>query len=230
MYLIKTNKLSRRHMLRGVGATMALPLLEAMGVSKKEASNNLASGPEGQPIRYAAIFMPNGAMPGTFTPNGSTLDDLPDTLPLGEWAKHCNVISGLSTSFGGHVASTAGFLTGRRPLTMPRTNELDIGTASIDQIIGAAAVGTCPLPTLELALNTPRRGISPSGFPWTYGSYVSWKDGKTPVPQEVNPLRAFNRLFEGAAISKNGPVKKDTFKPDKSVVSIGVWGNPTVKS
>jgi len=115
MNYIKSKPLSRRLVLRGIGATMALPFLEAMGAPSK--SSNLATGPDGQPLRYAAIFMPNGALPGTFVPNSSNLNKLPEALaPLGEMAQHCNVVSGLETSFGGHVASTAGFLTGQKPV------------------------------------------------------------------------------------------------------------------
>jgi len=221
MNIINNRTLSRRHVLRGIGATMTLPFLEAMGAPKSSSKGNqLATGPDGQPVRYAAIFMPNGALPGTFTPQGSNLEQLPETLPLGEMAKHCNVISGLETAFGGHVASTAGFLTGGKPASEKRSNDLNIGSASVDQIIGQAAKGTCPLPTLELALHTPRRGISPSGWPWAYGNFVSWKDATTPVLQEINPMRAFMRLFEDASVSTSSKSssKKKGFNPNKSVV------------
>lgn len=220
MKILKNTTLSRRHVLRGIGATMALPFLEAMGAPKKQSNgSDLATGPDGQPLRYAAIFMPNGAMPGTFSPNGSSLDNLPDTLPLGDMAQHCNVISGLETAFGGHVASTAGFLTGGKPSADKKSSILDIGSASVDQIIGKAAQGTCPLPTLELALHAPRRGTSPSGWAWAYGNFVSWKDATTPVLQEVNPMRAFLRLFEGIGVSApSKSSKKKGFEPSKSVV------------
>lgn len=222
MNYIKSKHLPRRLILRGIGASMALPFLEAMGAkpSSKFGLNKLATGYEGQPIRYGAIFMPNGAAPGTFVPSGSNLDVLPDALaPLGEMAKHVNVISGLSTSMGGHVASTASFLTGQKPASAKGSNELNILNASVDQIIGMAAKGTCPLPTLELAMHTPRRGISPSGLPWAYGNCVSWRNATTPVPQEVSPMRAFLRLFEDAGLSSSPSRKvKKSFEPGKSVV------------
>ena len=220
MNIIRNAALSRRHVLRGIGATMTLPFLEAMGAPKKQsAGSQLATGPDGQPVRYAAVFMPNGARPGTFAPEGSNLDKLPETLqPLGEMAQHCNIISGLETAFGGHVASTAGFLTGGKPSNDKQSGILDIGSASVDQVIGKAAQGTCPLPTLELALHTPRRGTSPSGWAWAYGNFVSWKDATTPVLQEVNPMRAFLRLFEGVGVSQSAKSKKKGFVPSKSVV------------
>lgn len=199
---------------------MSLPFLEAMGASTPTSSRKLATGEEGQPIRYGAVFMPNGAVPGSFTPSGSSLDELPPTLlPLGEMAQHVNVISGLSTGMGGHAASTAGFLTGQKPASAKNSNDLDILNASVDQIIGEAARETCPLPTLELAMHNPRRGISPSGLPWTYGNCISWRNATTPVPQEVNPMRAFMRLFENASLtSKPSRSVKKSFSPSKSVV------------
>ena len=218
MNILRNTSLSRRLVLRGMGATMTLPFLEAMGAPKKKSGGNqLATGPDGQPIRYATVFMPNGAIPETFTPKGSTLEDLPETLPLGDMAEHCNVITGLSTAFGGHVASTAGFLTGGKPSPDKQSSILDIGGASVDQIIGKAAQGTCPLPTLELALHVPRRGTSPRGWAWAYGNFVSWKDATTPVLQEVNPMRAFLRLFEGVGVSAPS-AKKRGFQPTPSVV------------
>jgi len=224
MNYINSKPLPRRLILRGMGATMALPFMEAMAQSKKTASaSKLAHGPDGQPIRYAAIFMPNGVTPNQFTPPGSTLDKLSPILsPLGKMAKRVNVITGMETSFGGHAASTSSFLTGQKPSSERRSNEVNIVNASVDQIIGDAAKGTCAFPTLELAMHTPRKGISPSGLPWTYGNCISWKNATTPVPQEVNPMRAFLRLFENAQLSSSPSKKKKptAFVPNRSVVDL----------
>jgi len=188
MNYIKSIRLSRRHVLRGMGATMALPFLEAMGAPK---SSTLAVGPEGQPLRYGAIFMPNGVAPNQFVPAGSNLDKLPDMLqPLAGLTDHLNVVTGLSNSMGGHAGSTSGFLTGQPPGRAQNGNEVNTGNASVDQIIGYADPDSTPLPTLELATHTPRRGTSPSGLPWTYGNFISWRNATTPVPQEINPMRA----------------------------------------
>ncbi|MFC5049546.1 DUF1552 domain-containing protein [Rubritalea spongiae] len=210
-------RISRRHMLRGVGATMALPFLEAMGATPLK---SLAVGPEGQPIRYAAIFMPNGVNTAQFTPTGSTLDTLPPILqPLGSYAQHVNVITGLKNAMGGHAGGTSSFLTGQRPKKGENPADVNIGNASIDQIIGYAEKDSTALPTLELAMHTPRRGTSPSGLPWVYGNCVSWRNATTPVPQEVNPMRAFMRLFEDARLtSKPSRTRKKSFTPTKSVI------------
>ncbi|MGJ8672488.1 DUF1552 domain-containing protein [Rubritalea sp.] len=210
--------MSRRHVLRGAGATMALPFLEAMGATTPIKS--LAVGPEGQPIRYAAIMMPNGLNNAQFTPTGSSLDNLPPILqPLGSFAEHVNVITGLRNEMGGHAGSTSGFLTGNRPGKATSAAEVNTGNASIDQVIGYAEKDSTALPTLELAMHTPRRGISPSGLPWVYGNCISWRNATTPVPQEVNPMRAFMRLFEDARLtSKPSTSRKKGFTPTKSVI------------
>jgi len=201
---------------------MSLPFLEAMGQTSSSGTKpatQLAAGPEGQPIRYAALFMPNGCLPGSFEPQGNTLDKLPDTLPLGEMSKHCNLIANLGVTMGGHTASTAGFLTGQKPINEKQSPELNIVNASVDQVIAAAANGSTPLSSLELALHTPRRGTSPSGLPWTYANHISWKNASTPVPQEINPMRAFLRLFEHALPTDNTK-KKSNFQPGKKIVDL----------
>ncbi|MGJ8634228.1 MAG: DUF1552 domain-containing protein [Luteolibacter sp.] len=197
---------------------MALPFLEAMGATAKGAT--LAVGPEGQHLRYAAIFMPNGVNIADFMPTGSKLDTLPPILkPLEGMTEHVNVVSGLVNGMGGHSGSTPGFLTGQRPAKASDASQMDIGTASVDQIIGYADQESTPLPTLELAMHAPRRGISPSGLPWSYGNYISWRNATTPVPQEVNPMRAFKRLFDGVGLtSSGGGSKKKSVAPTKAVV------------
>ena len=195
---------------------MALPFMEAMSAPLKTTS--LAVGPEGQSLRYGAIFMPNGAL--NFAPEGSTLDVLTPTLqPLAGLTEHLNVVSGLRNGMGGHSGSTPGFLTGQRPAKASDASEMNIGTASIDQIIGYADKDGTPLPTLELAMHSPRRGTSPSGLPWAYGNYISWRDPSTPVPQEVNPMRAFKRLFEGVGVTAApSNSRKKKVAPTKGVV------------
>jgi len=216
MNYIKPFRISRRHMLRGMGATMCLPFMEAMGATK----SSLTVGPEGQPIRFGAIFMPNGVDASRYNFSENHLNNLPPILaPLSGLTEHINVISGLNNSMGGHAGSTAGFLTGQPPGRAENSNEVNIGNASVDQLIGYADPESTPLPTLELAMHAPRRGTSPSGLPWTYGNCVSWRNATTPVPQEVNPMRAFKRLFEHAApTSKGSRSKENTFAPNKSVV------------
>ena len=205
-------------MLRGLGAAMSLPFMEAMGASTSKSS--LTVGPEGQPIRYGVVFMPNGVNPAEYKPTGKNLDELPSTLQaLAEHREHINVITGLKNGMGGHTGSTAGFLTGQAPSKSETPGGVNVGNTSIDQLIGAADTESTPLTSLELAMHAPRKGTSPSGLPWIYGNVISYKNATTPIPQEVNPIRAFNRLFEYASPTKtNKKAKDESFSPTKSVV------------
>ena len=110
------------HMLRGIGASMALPFLEAM---VPDAARSLAAGAVGeggQPVRFAAFFMPNGVnhkdwdLPG----NGSIGDLTPILSPLQAVKDSINVFSGLRNSSGGHNLGTSSFLTGRSPKKTPK--------------------------------------------------------------------------------------------------------------
>lgn len=218
MHYINSKPLSRRTVLQGAGATMALPFMEAMAAPKATGSGP-ALGAEGQPIRYGAVFIPNGLDLKKFTPSGNTLDELPATLKsLKGLSKKANVVTGLSNSSVSHLAGTAAWLTSGR--FKRGSSVANIGNASIDQIIGSHAKGACPIPTLELGLHTPRPGNS-GNQPWTYGNFVSWRNGTTPVPHEINPLRAFDRLFKRVKATKSGrptAPRNPPYEPDKSVV------------
>ena len=88
-------QISRRHVLRGMGATMGLPLLEAMLPSGRALAAG-AAGHEGQPVRFAAFFMPNGVNHGDWDVKGSNLDTLSRTLTPLEYVKdYVNVFNGM---------------------------------------------------------------------------------------------------------------------------------------
>ncbi|MEM7146821.1 MAG: DUF1552 domain-containing protein [Verrucomicrobiota bacterium] len=208
-------------MLRGIGATMSLPFLEAM----LPASKSLAAGtmgPDGQPVRFAAFFMPNGVNHAMFDPKGSSLSSLPPSLqPLEGLTDHVAVITGINNAEGGHAAGTTAFLTGARPKKTGKAAEVEVANPSVDQIIGNALKEGTVLPTLELGLHTPKSGVSMSGHSRIYGSFVSWKTKNTPVPHEINPQRAFDRLFKDARLTGSGGGARsgaDAPRPDKSVL------------
>ncbi len=209
-------------MLRGVGATMGLPLLEAMLPSNRAFAAG-AAGAEGQPVRFAAFFMPNGVNHTEYDLNGSgTLDSLSRVLtPLEDIKDHVNVISGLRNAGGGHWFGTSSFLTGGNPVKTPNAADVNVGNASIDQHIGALCPGAT-LPSLELGMSPPRRGTGANGVTHVYTSYTSWKDAHTPVMHELNPKRAFDRLFRGMGlhIKAAGLAKNPPPTPDKSVVDL----------
>ena len=214
-------QISRRHVLRGMGATMGLPLLEAMLPSGRALAAG-AAGHEGQPVRFAAFFMPNGVNHGDWDVKGSNLDTLSRTLTPLEYVKdYVNVFNGMHNAAGGHNMGTSSFLTGRSPVKTAEAANVNVGNASIDQYIGSLCPGAT-LPTLELGMSPPRRGAASNGVSHVYTSHINWKDAKTPVPHEMNPQRAFDRLFKGVGmhIKAAGLAKNPPPVPDKSVVDL----------
>jgi hypothetical protein len=190
---------SRRTLLRGVGASLALPWLETMSRADDSAGANNLTEP---PLRMAFLFVDNGTVPQHWTPpgDGEDFEITPHLKPLeglkndfillenlwnkntvgrnGHWPK---VPAWLS---GGYVERTAG-------------DDLDSGGTTVDQFAAQHIGNRTPLPTLELGLEPPRSGIDVAGggFARLYGSFLSWRDPHTPAPKEIVPQLAFDRLF-----------------------------------
>ncbi len=191
--------ISRRTMLQGVGATLALPVLDAM------LPNAAWAAPE-QLVqnRMGFIFFPNGAIMKDWTPGevGEKFS-LPKTLkPLEKHQKDFLVLSGLAQTKarangdggGDHARNSAAFLTGAQP---KKTSGADIQAGvSVDQI-AAAKIGTqTKLPSLELGIEPGRQaGRCDSGYSCAYVSNISWKTPHTPMAKEVNPKLVFERMF-----------------------------------
>ena len=217
----KSWQVSRRHVLRGIGATIGLPMLEAMmPVTRGFAAG--AAGESGQPVRFAAFFMPNGVNHAQWDlQSHGALEQLsPILMPLDPVKSYVNVFSGLRNSSGGHNQGTSSFLTGRAPKKTPKAADVDVGNASIDQIIGANCPGAI-LPTLELGMSPPRRGTASNDVTHVYTSHISWKNAHTPVAHELNPKRAFDRLFRGFRTTRTSALgSAATPEPSKSVLDL----------
>src|SRR5688572_15922916 len=204
--------LSRRTMLRGLGATMALPLLDAMvpatrGAMALAGEAASAAGVAGSPLRTAMFFLPNGMCMGDWTPakEGAGFE-LPATLkPLEAVRDQVTVLSGLALDNarakgdgpGDHARSAAAFLTGAHPY---KTAGADIKLGvSVDQVVAKKVGSQTRLPSLELGLERGAlAGNCDSGYACAYVSNVSWSSETTPVPKEVNPAAVFGRLFGSA--------------------------------
>ena len=222
----KTFNSSRRGFLRGVGVTMALPFLEALSPTGKilaQSSKTGALGPNGEPVRFATFFMPNGVNPREWIGNGKTgkLGELPRILkPLDALKEHINVISGIRNPGNGHSMGTSSFLTGAASQRTQKASEVNVHNASIDQIIGNALKDSTVFPTLELGIGGQARSTNGMAGTTVYTSHISWKNARTPIPYEVNPQRAFNRLFKKA--SRRGSSSQSKVEPsnipDSSVI------------
>ena len=206
------NPISRRTMLRGLGAGVALPMLEAMvpgaasrAFASSGAATSVAAG--ASPLRMAMFFLPNGMSMEDWTPSKEGPGfDLPKTLkPLESVREHVSVLSGLALDNarakgdgpGDHARSAAAFLTGAHPYKTAGS-DIKLGV-SVDQMAAKKVGAQTRLPSLELGLERGAlAGNCDSGYACAYVSNVSWSSETTPVPKEVNPSAVFERLFGSA--------------------------------
>lgn len=192
-------KISRRTMLKGVGAMMGLPLLEAMAPLKALAGSSQVQSK--YPVRMAMLYMPNGINPHHWTPVGTGRDfQLSSILePLAKVKDDILVLSelwnALTDTGDGHYVKTGGFLTGT---TITRTTGSAIcsGGISMDQIAARKIGNLTPLPSLELGIEPTNTFVDTNvGFTTIYGGHISWNTPTTPLAKEINPQLAFDRLF-----------------------------------
>ena len=198
-----SKQLSRRTFLQGLGVTIALPWLEVMGPV-----TSWAAAPAGAtqivPNRMAFLYVPNGKIMEDWTPKQVGADyALTDILkPLANVKDKTLVLSGLTADKarangdggGDHARAMAAFLTGAQPR---KTDGADIHAGiSVDQA-AAAHIGTqTRLPSLELGIDPGyRSGNCDSGYSCVYSTTLSWRSATQPLPKEVNPKLAFERLF-----------------------------------
>ena len=192
--------ISRRTMLRGVGATLALPWLEAMRPARLLA----ASDPSRGPVRMAVLYMPNGVNSDKWTPEGEGREfTLSPTLePLADLKNDVLVLTNLwnrgSEASEGHYVKTSGFLTST---TITKTYGVDLSCngTSMDQVAAQRAGRQTPLPSLELAMDSISSGVDNNvGYTRVYGSHISWAGPTRPLPREINPRHVYERLFRAS--------------------------------
>jgi hypothetical protein len=193
--------ISRRTLLRGLGAAVALPWLEAMAPL-----NALASTPAARsvPNRLAFLYVPNGVSMADWKPkDDGPLGELPEILkPLAAVKDDLLVISGLTADkarphadgAGDHARALGAFLTGCQPR---KTDGIDIRAGiSADQLAAAHVGGETRLASLEIGCEPgAMAGNCDSGYSCVYSSTMSWRSATQPLPKEVNPKLVFERLF-----------------------------------
>jgi len=194
--------ISRRTVLRGAGAAVALPWLEAMA---------LPAAPDGRPRRLAFFYVPNGKNMADWTPKKEGADfELPKTLlPLDEIRQDVLVLTGLTADkarpngdgAGDHARALGAFLTGAQPR---KTDGADIRAGiSADQVAAAALGDKTALASLEIGCEAgAMAGNCDSGYSCVYSSTMSWKSATQPLPKEVNPKQVFDRLFGAGSVEE----------------------------
>ena len=195
--MIVTKKaLPRRTFLRGTGATLSLPLLDAMVPSLTA----LAKTPANPVRRLGFVYMPMGSDITRWTPPGESgkLGELSTTLSsLTPVVDHLTVLTNmeLKNSYPGtHATSNAGFLSAAKAKWTEST-DYHLGT-TVDQIAAKHIGQQTRLPSLEMAMDLMSMvGQCDNGFACVYQNNLSWSSPTTPLPAEAHPRLVFERLF-----------------------------------
>src|SRR5947207_7026682 len=185
--------ISRRTILRGAGAAVALPFLEAMVQAFTPTAQTTAN-----PLkRFGAVCVALGERPGYWTPTkvGADFEFTPILKPLEPFRKSMTVISELCDPLDGHAVTVAAWLSGSIPFRTIAEN-VKAGT-TVDQVIANKIGQETPLPSLELATEdfTGWIGGCDTAYSCAYMNTISWKTPTTPLPMEINPRAVFERMF-----------------------------------
>ena len=201
--MIITKKfMPRRTFLRGMGATMALPLLEAM----VPAATPLAKTAANPVRRLGFVFMPMGCDQSRWTPpGGATLDQLSPILSsLAPVKDQVTVITNLELQNaypGSHATSNSAFLSAAKA-KLTESSDYRLGT-TVDQIAAQRIGQETQLPSLELAMDLLQVvGQCDNGYACVYQNNLSWSSATTPLPAEAHPRIVFESLFgEGGSVA-----------------------------
>lgn len=208
--------LPRRTVLRGIGASLALPLLDSMIPALSSASAQVA-----QPVkRLGVVYVPNGMAMKFWTPeqDGSDFEITRILQPMAHYKDRMLLITGLNgpqSNAGVHASASTRFLTG----AIPARVESDLqASVSIDQLVARQFGQETQLGSLELALDqNDVFGSCDIGFSCQYTSTISWRDEFTPLPMEVNPRLVFERLF-GDIGTTDPAVRLQRIRQDQSLL------------
>jgi len=204
--------ISRRTLLRGVGASLALPWLEAMAAPVKAARSF--------PVRMAVLYMPNGVREDMWTPKGTGREfTLSPTLsPLNEVKDQLTICTNLWNAAAkggdGHYVKASGFLTST---TIAKTLGVDINCngISVDQVAAKATGDRTPLASLELGTAPETTGVDGNvGYTRVYGSHIAWAGPANPLAKELDPRAVYERLFR-ACNPQPGSDKEDVLLLDQ---------------
>jgi hypothetical protein len=210
--IITKKALPRRTFLRGMGATLALPLLDAMVPSMTA----WAATPANPVRRLGFVYIPMGSNISQWTPPGSgSLGELsPSLRSLASVVDHLTVITNLELKNaypGTHATSNAAFLSAA---TAKWTESSDYHLATTaDQIAAQQIGGDTRLPSLELAMDLLTTvGQCDNGYACVYQNNLSWSSPTTPLPAEAHPRVAFERLFGdgGSAADRRAELRKNS--------------------
>jgi hypothetical protein len=196
MSFVTRKHLSRRTLLRGVGVSLGLPLLDSM----VPAQTPLAKTAANSKSRLSCIYVPHGATMDKWTPaaEGTGFEFTEILGPLEKFRDRVSIVSNLAHPAAGGVGSDAGadharsaavFLSG----VHPEQGSIHVGT-TIDQIAAQRIGQDTPLPSIELSIEEVALSCG-SGYACAYSNTISWKTPTIPLPMENNPQVVFEKLF-----------------------------------
>lgn len=197
--MITRKAMGRRAVLRGMGTTLALPLLDAMVTSASAAEAAQAARK-----RLQVIYMPNGMTMQNWTPAtaGEGYELTPILQPVAAYRDKFVVISGLDHAqaealgdgAGDHGRCCGSYLTG---VHVKKTEGADLASGvSMDQLVAKQFGEQTQIPSLELGLEPPSLvGSCDTGYSCAYTNTLSWSSANTPLPVTVSPRDVFERLF-----------------------------------
>ncbi|MCU1327852.1 MAG: hypothetical protein JWN34_3222 [Bryobacterales bacterium] len=213
MNLVLQRRLQRRTFLRGLGATIALPFLDAMHPA-------MAFAPLKPINRMAFLYFPNGVQPDTWAPlTEGAAAPLPESLsrvlaPLNPYRNDILVLGGLTNDGGrakgdgpgDHGRAGAAYLTGMHP-KKTFGKEIQAGV-SIDQVVAQSIGNATRFPSLQLGCEDGIQGGNcDNGYSCAYSNSISWRTPSTPNPPEIRPRAVFERLFGNPEVDLD-PVKR----------------------
>jgi hypothetical protein len=214
MFITKMS-LPRRTVLRGLGATLALPWLEAMlpAFSRR----GLAAA---KPVhRFQAFYVPNGMAMEYWTPKGEgTAFELSPILePLAPYRDQMLVLSGLKASWNYiHAGASGSFLTGTA--RGGKTEIEIIADVSMDQLLARHFASETQVASLEMSMDVPANaGACTGNLSCAYTHTLSWRSPTQPLPMEWNPRAVFERLF-GDSGSTDRAAREMRLRQHKSIL------------
>ena len=194
MFITKKH-LSRRTVLQGIGATVSLPLLDAMIPARTALAQTAA-----KPVpRIGFVYFPHGAIMDQWTPSteGRDFAIQPILEPLTDFRDKLTIVSGLENRHANgpvHAITPGTWLSG----VAPRVSHDPYGGVTADQVAAAHIGQDTPLPSIEVATEETKSigaGVCDRNYGCSYGATISFRTPSTPLPMEFNPRKLFQRLF-----------------------------------
>jgi len=183
--------INRRSFLRGAGAAVALPWLEALAPAMSTTAR--------PPLRLAYFYAPNGIVLDNWRPKaaGALGELLPILKGLEPVKKNILILSDLAADHcqspvAGHEPSGGGFLVGAK---CKHSEEPEVGGISVDQLAAQNVGLKTPVDSIAMGIDPGMRGDH--GYSGTYLSNISWRSPNTPAALELNPKQLYERLFRG---------------------------------